>query len=98
MSVMILLILLAARLAMLAVDIATFFILIRLACRWYRHDFLITYDHAGGPLVNYCSRISSTWWFRLRGRYPVSEPQRLAIALLGLSVFRLVLSALIGLR
>ena len=83
----------------LAIDIATFFVLVRGLLRWYPSQLLVALDHAGTPLVELVLDHTAALATRLnlqgkrrgpwRPRFSSTRGQRLALALVGLLILRL---------
>lgn len=84
------LIFVAFRGAVLMIDIAAVFILIRLACSHAAVPLLVTYNTAGRPLVDGLLRLTQDAWWRFGGCRVLTDWQKLLLALSGLSVVRVI--------
>ena len=85
--------LLIAMLAMtfVAIDIITFFLLVRAASKLWPARLLLAFDQTGKPLTEYYLQITQRVWDRLTGKQ-VTEKQKLLIGLCFLLAARLILS------
>lgn len=72
-------------------DIAMFFIQIRLILLWTNINWLVPFDNVGKPIVN--AVISKVPGF-LKTQRPLSEKGKLIIALLAIAIVRILLGAI----
>ena len=77
----------------LGLDIAMFFLQVRLVLTWRAVNWLIPFDNAGKSLV---SAISEKVPRVLRIQKPLSEKQRLIIALITFAIMRIILGSIIN--
>jgi len=75
----------------IAIDIATFFLLVRAASILWPAKLLLAFDATGRPLTEYYLRATERLWNRLTKRQ-VTEKQKLLVGLCLLLFIRLVLS------
>lgn len=78
----------------IALDIALFFLQIRLILLWRTVDWLIPFDNAGESLV---SAITVRVPQLVRTKDPLSERGKLIVALLLFAIVRIILGTLLGL-
>lgn len=76
----------------IAIDIATFFLLVRAASILWPAKLIMAFDATGRPLTEYYLRATERLWGRLTKKQ-VTEKQKLLIGLCFLLIIRLVLSA-----
>jgi hypothetical protein len=75
-----------------AIDISTFFLLVRVASLLWPAKLLLAFDATGRTLTEYYLRATERLWGRLTKKQ-VTEKQKLLIGLCLLLLIRLVLSA-----
>ena len=76
----------------IGLDVAMFFLQVRLILQWRRFNWLVPFDNVGKPLVN---AVTAKVPQLLKTQTPLSERGKLIIALLVFAVARIILAAIL---